>query len=300
MATTLNVNAITGYTEVHKDELITKASADAKTLRYVDVMLNVKNKDVIPTLDSTVVLADGSQCGFNPAGEDEFGLREISTFAAKVEKSWCYKDFEDTFANYQLKWEAGRETLPFEQKLAESNMNEIQDAVENAVWKGDATVGISGFIADIKAESGSTILVSGATGDTATNYISAAIAAIPQKALKKGVNVFMSYSLFRQYVAEQNASCCANRGIIDAAAEEAKFVGDSRINLVPVEGLEDNAKVYIVAAPQDAMVYATDIENSHNVFRLWFDEKEEMMDFRALWRMGTALRRPDEVVLFEA
>lgn len=300
MANTLNVNAITGYTETHKDELLVKASADAKSLRYIDIMSNVKYKDAIPTLDSTIVLADGSACGFNPAGSDTFGQRFIESKAVKVEKSWCAKDFEDTFANYQLHWEAGRESMPYEEKLCANQVNLIQEAVEKLVWMGDSGLSINGLIADIKAESGVTITLTGATGETATNLINAVVAATPAAALKKGVNVFVSYTLFRKYVAEQNGNCCGNRSIIDAALEEMKYVGDSRINIVPVQGLEDASNIYIVAAPADAMVYATDIENAHNTFRFWYDEGDDMFNFRALWRSGTALRYPEEVVLLEA
>lgn len=298
MANTISI--VTGYTAEHKDELLTKATMDAKSLRYIDVMPNVKYKDNIHYLDSEIVLADGSVCGWNPQGSDVFSDRTIETKAVKVEKEFCFKDFEKTYANYQLKWEAGRETLPFEQKFAESNMNKIQDAVEELVWKGNSTIGISGLLADIDAESGTTITLTGATGETATNLINAVVAAVPAVALKKGVNLFLSYTLFRKYVAEQNANCCANRSVIDAALEEMKYVGDSRINIVPVQGLEDAAKIYIVAAPADAMVYATDIENADNVYRMWFEERDEKFDFRVLFRAGTGLRWADEIVKMEA
>lgn len=299
MASAINVSGLTDYVKNHSDELFIKATAGAKTLDYVDVMGDVKYKDALNYLDSTVVLADGSVCGFNPQGSDVFTERYIETKAVKVEKEWCQKDFEKKAQNYQLRWEAGRETLPFEEKIAQSNMNAIQEAVEHLVWRGDSTLGIDGWI---EQATGETLVtdVTFASGSTTIAKIDAMVAAIPARALAKGVRIFMSPTDFRNYVAEQNASCCANRPIIDAAAESLKYVGDSRIELVPVSGLEpaNSAETKtMVAATEDALVYGTDIENSENVYKIWFDEKDEKFMFRVLFRAGTAIKFPEEVVL---
>ena len=293
MANTLNISGLTDYVNVHKDELFIKATLGTKTLDYVEIMPNVKYKDALNYLDSEVVLQDGSACGWNPQGSDVFSERYIETKAVEVEKEFCWKDFEKKFMNYQLLWEAGREKLPFEEKIAQSNMNAIQEAVENLVWNGDQTIGISGFLADID-EAGSEA-VEFADGATASEKINAIVAALSIKMLKKGVNIYMSYTDFRNYIQEQNGTCCAGRPVIDAASESIKYFGDSRITLIPVLGLEDSGAM--VAASADALVYATDVEGSERAYRMWFDEKEEKFMFRVLFRAGTAVKFPDEVVI---
>lgn len=294
MATTLNISGLTDYVKIHSDELFTKATAGARSLELVEIMPDVKYKDALQYLDSEIVLADGSVCGFNPQGADNFTERYVETKPVKVEKSWCAKDFEKKAAGLQLRWEAGRETLPFEQKIAESNMNAIQDAVENLVWKGNSSLGIAGWLAQATGETLVTD-VAFASGSTTIAKIDAMVAAIPARALAKGVNIFMSITDFRNYVAEQNSSCCANRPVMDAAAESIKYVGDSRISLVPVAGLEGTGKM--VAATEDALVYATDLEGSENVYRLWFNEETEKFNMRVIFKAGTAIKYPDEVVL---
>lgn len=299
MATVLSVSGLTDYVSTHRDELLVKAVADSKTLRYVDILGNIKYKDSIPYLDSEVVLDDGSNCGFDPKGSDVFTERFIETHAVKVNKEWCWKDFEKKFANYQLEWAAGRETLPFEQKMAESNMGKIQENVEVMVWSGNSTANVTGFIADINAESAVTHTVSAITSaiTAATEIVDAMVAAVQTnaRALRKGVNIFMAPSLFTQYIKEQNSICCANRQIIDAAAETLTYVGDSRITLIPVEGLEGmNA---IVGASKDALVYGTDIEGRENIYKTWYSEDDDKYRMRVLFRAGTALRWPDECYL---
>lgn len=294
MASAFILSGLPDYVEVHKDELLTKATLDFVTAKYVDIMPNVKFKDAIPTLDSEITLQDGSQCGFNPTGTDEFGEKFVETHAVKVEKEWCYKDWEKKYGNYQLLWEAGRETLPFEEKLTNHNLGLIQEAVEELAWQGDSGLSIDGFIKDITVnESASTINVSGVTSaDTIVEKVDKVVAAVPMSALKKGVNVYMSANNLRKYILALNATCCANRPIQDAAAETFGYLGDSRVTLVAVYGIGDS---YIVAAPADALIWATDVENSENRYRLWFDEKDEMFRLRVLFRAGTAIRRGDEV-----
>lgn len=296
MANTININALPDYIQEHKDELFIKAVLGGKTLGLVEIMPNVKYKDALNYLDSEVVLQDGSACGWNPQGTDTFSQRFIETHAVEVEKEFCWKEFEKKYMNYQLLWEAGREKLPFEEKIAQSNMNAIQEAVEDLVWQGDATLGISGFVADVRAES-NIDAVSFETGETASAKIDAMVAALTFQMLKKGVNIYVSPTDFRAYIQEQNGACCNNKPVLDAAADSITYFGDSRIKIIPVFGLEGTGA--IVAATPDALVYATDVEGSESVYRLWFDEKEEKYLFRVLFRAGTAVKFPDEVVLGE-
>lgn len=293
MATTLNLSALPDYIEQHKDQLFVEGTVGAKTLDYVEIMPNVKFKDALNYLDSEIELQAAS-CGWNPGGSDTFGQRYIEVKTVEVEKEWCYLDFSKKYMNYQLAFEAGRETLPFEEKLAESNTNKIQEAVEELVWLGNSGLGITGFLADAAEASAATVEFG--AGATAVEKIDAMVAALPVKMLKKGVNIFVSYTDFRGYIQALNGSCCNNRPIIDAATEALDYLGDSRVKIVPVLGLE-NANGAMVAATGDALVYGTDIEGSETVYRIWFDEKEQKFMFRVLFNAGTAVKFPNEVVV---
>lgn len=288
----INVNALPEYIEVNKDELFVKAVAGTKTLDYIEVMGGVKGKAALNYLDSTIVLGDGENCGWNPQGEDTFSQKYIETKLIAINKEFCWKTLRNKWLNYDLSIAAGRETLPFEQKIAESNMAAIKKEVEKMVWQGNEGVGLAGLLAQMAADE-AVVKVTGGT-DT-VEKVEAVIAAIPGAALEKGVNVFLSWTDFRAYVAAKNASCCANMPIIDAAVAELVYAGDSRIKLVPVAGLEGTGK--IVAATYDALVYGTDIEDADAIYRMWFDEKEDKFMFKVLFNAGTAVKYSDEVVL---
>ena len=293
MANTLNLNALPEYIEQHKDQLFVDSTVGAKTLDYVELMLGVKHKDALNYLESEVVLQAG-ECGWNPQGEDTFAQRYIEVHLVEVEKEFCYIDFKEKYMNYQLRWEAGRETLPFEEKIAQSNVEAIKAAVEDLVWKGNRSVGVTGFLNDID-EMGALIKnVPFSDGQTAVEKVDAVVAACDAKMLAKGVNIFLSMTDFRSYVQESNGTCCANRPLIDAASESIIYAGDSRIKLIPVLGLEDTNR--IVAATPDALVYGTDLEGSETVYDIWFDKKEQKFMFRVLFAAGTAIKFPTQIV----
>ena len=291
----INVSTLPDYIQENRDELFVKAIASTKTLDYIESMLGVKGKAALNYLNSTVVLADGETCGWNPQGDDTFTQKTVSTKLVTVNKEFCAKQMRSKWMSYDLSLAAGRENLPFEQKIADSNVAAIKKAVEKLIWQGDTGLGIDGLLKQIKAEENS-IKVNG--GTTILEKVGKVIAAIPAGALEKGVNVFMSWTDFRSYVEAKNAECCGNMPVIDANVDELVYAGDSRIKFVPVAGLEGTNK--IVAAPYDALVYATDVEDSEGIFKMWFDEKEGQFLFKVLFTAGTAVKYNDEVVLYSA
>lgn len=291
----INVSTLPDYIQENRDELFVKAIASTKTLDYIESMLGVKGKAALNYLNSTVVLADGESCGWNPQGDDTFTQKTVSTKLVAVNKEFCAKQMRSKWMSYDLSLAAGRENLPFEQKIADSNVAAIKKAVEKLIWQGDTGLGLDGLLKQIAAED-SAIKVNG--GTTIIEKIGKVIAAIPAGALEKGVNVFMSYTDFRSYVEAKNAECCANMPIIDANVADLVYAGDSRIKFVPVAGLEGTNK--IVAAPYDALVYATDVEDSEGIFKMWFDEKEDKFLFKVLFTAGTAVKYADETVIWSA
>lgn len=293
MANTTTINApLNDYVNVHRDELIVRASATFATLPYIDKMLGVKYQDVVPMLESSVVLKDGSSCGWDPDGADTISPIIIKDFPVVVQKTFCGKDFRKSFANYELNWKAGGVEVPFAEAFINSNLQAISDELETLVWKGSTTIGIDGFLKQLDGAKKTL------AGTTATERIDEVVKGLTDRMLKKGVNVFVSPALFRQYIAEKNAECCANKPVIDAAVATLSYVGDSRVKIIPVSGLIDETKVQIVAATADALVYATDIENSENEFRWFRDEKEGTENLEVLFLAGTAIRYADEAQLY--
>lgn len=293
MATTTNWKELEEYVNVHRDELLTKASTDAKTIRYFDLYLNIKHKDIVPILTTEAVLQDGSECGWNPDGSVNFGEMEVEVFPTESEMELCQRDLEKTFVNYQLKWAAGRETLPFEEAIYNSIIESIQEKLETGLWQGIQATGMPGVIAQLGNNLVTVIDPETTDGEDIVTKIDKYVAKIPQNAFKAGkdgkYHIFLSYTDFRAYVKAVNDACC-NRAPIDANTEELVYAGDSRVVLIPVAGLEGTGK--IIGVPAEGFGYATDVEGSESTMDAWFDRKEAKFLNRVLFMAGTAVKYP--------
>ena len=294
----INVSALTEYVNQNNGELLTKAVLGANTLNYIDIMPSVKYKDVLNYLDSTVVFGDASVCGWDPAGADTFTQRTIEVAPIKINKEFCDKDLRKYWMNYQLLFEAGRETLPFEEKIIENNLNAINAELEMLIWQGDGNKPMNGIYEMMKGSSG-IIDKPLAEGYTAIEAIDAAYEAMTPTILIQDPVIFVSPSTFRSYVHGLNATCCANREIIDAASEKVVYPGDSRVSIIPVPGMEGGPyDSYCVAlgTPAKNLVYGTDVEGAENTFKFWYDEKEDKFMFKVLFNAGTQIKFPDQIV----
>lgn len=294
MANNVILSGLTDYIEVNRDQLFVKSVAGSKTLDYVELMPNVVYKEALNYLDSTIEFGDGSTCTWDPTGSDVFSQKFIETVPLKINKDFCGKDMRKKWMNYQYEWEAGRIELPLMDAIANSNVAATQEALENLLWQGNSGLSFEGFIEKASAETGA-VKVEFASGATATAKIDAVVAALPFRALKKGVDIFVSYTDFRNYVQEQNATCCSKKETLDAASESIGYYGDSRIRIVPVIGLENQGVV--LGTSRGNLVYGTDIIGSDGVYKWLHDEKTDMYHLKVEFTGGVAIKFGDEIVL---
>ena len=72
------------------------------------------------------------------------------------------------------------------------------------------------------------------------------------------------------------------------------------VSIRPTAGLtgaEISSKdVYAVVTWAKNLVFGTDVENSENDFKVWYDDKDEMTRFKVLFNAGTQIKFPDEVI----
>jgi len=293
----INVSALPEYVNQHADELLTKSMLEGTTLDYISIMPNVKYKDSLNYLETTVEFQDASVCGFNAQGSDTLSQRTIEVAPIKVNKDYCPAVLRKTALNHGLLFEAGREKLPFEEKFMDGNVAAINAELEKEIWQNDNTDLFPGFIYQITSGDASVgpIDASVAAGADAADVIDAVYDKLPEVVLKKGAVIFVSHTTFRAYVKALNATCCANRPVLDAAAKEIEYPGDSRVKIVPVAGLQGASKRAVASWPKN-FVYGTDVEGSENTFKFWFSDDDDVFKFKVLFNAGTAIAFPDEVV----
>ena len=300
MASAINLNGLNTYVEQKSDELLTKAIMGAKTLDVIDVMLDVKYKAPLNYLDSTVDFADASTCGWNASGSDTFTQRTIEVSPLKVNKEWCARDMRKYWMNYQLLIDANRETLPFEEKIVEENLKAINKKLETAIWQETSL--FTGLLKLISTDASNGVKTYDASAGVDYNeVIDKAYQNITDDMYARGeIVMFVSPTVYRGYISELNAVCCANREAIDAASDFITYPGDSRVTIRPTFGLTgaqiSGKDVYVVATWAKNLVFGTDVENSENDFKVWYDDKDEMTRFKVLFNAGTQIKFPAEVI----
>lgn len=286
------VNNLPEYVKANGDELLVKAALGTKTLDIIAIYPDVKFKTALNYLDSTVVLDNGEACGFEAKGSDVLSNRYLEVKPIRVNKEFCYKTLAKTAANHQMLFEAGRETLPFEEKFTESNLKAIGKQLESLIWNGDGTL-VKGFLPLMDEEAG-VIKAELAAGSNIVDAVDKAYASLPAEALDMDAVIFMSMTQFRAYVTALNATCCANRQPYDAAAGEVAYPVDSRVRIVAVPGLEGFTGV--VAGPAKNFIYGTDIEGSEAVYKLWFSDDDDVFKFKVLFNAGVQILYPADSV----
>lgn len=289
-----NVTALPEYVEQNKGELLTKAALGAETLDVIETVLNVKHKTALNQLETTAPFQSAKTCGFNASGDDKLSQRILEVFPIKVNKEYCDKDLLEKWTNQDLKIAAGRETLPFEQKFMEENNKAINANLDKLIWQGDADLSITGF-KDVITKANGAVEVSLKAGSTMADLVDETYAAIPTAVLAYDPVIFMSYSDFRKYIQVLNSTCCANRPIVDANTSELKYMGDSRVTIKPVAGLEGVGKVY--AGSRHNFVYGTDVEDSQNTYKFWFSDDDDVFRYKVVFTAGVQVAFPDELVV---
>lgn len=124
---------------VNKDQIISKALFNSKASERFNLQTGVVNDTAIVRLDVTAPLQDGSQCGFTASGTDTFSNRMLQPVTVAVMKEYCPKDLLKSWAATEVAVTAGRETMPFEEKVLTLIAEQVNKNVEHLLMEGDTT-----------------------------------------------------------------------------------------------------------------------------------------------------------------
>ena len=288
------VSTITGYVEEHRTELISKAVLVGRTANYLNLMTGVVGPSTLNLFDTTVVLQDGSTCGFTDSGTTTLSQRILTPKIEKCNMSYCPKNLLQTYAQHLVKVGAGKETLPFEEKWVSSIADGVSEAIEKQIWTG-VTGGteFEGYLSILSAATNS-IKVNEASGTTAAQAIEDTYMAIPAQIVEKEDTViFVGEEIFREYI---QSLVKANMYHYDATYGEGVYkVPGSNIRVIAVNGLNGTKK--IVAGQLKNFFYGVDLENDSESFDVWYSKDDDLWKVKVQFSAGVQVAYPQEVVL---
>lgn len=284
-----NVSSLPAYVQENRLPLIHKAVLGAKTAKMINRMSGVKGKAAL-NLISTNPALKAAACTFNASGDATLSQRVLETVAAQVQMSFCEKDLIGKWAEYQVRIAAGEKELPFEAEIMDSVAANIAEAVENAIWKGDETLGMDGLATILEGGAQTAEIAEGASVFEA---IKAVYMTIPAAVLKKAV-IFVGEDTYRAFVMdlmEKNLYHYASEDV-----EETYFPG-TKTKVVAVPGLDGTNG--IVAADPDNLFYGYDVADAENIFDVWYSKDNQEFRLNVEFNMGVQVAYPNEVVVGE-
>ena len=144
----------------NNDEVLAKVLFNSESAKYFNVQTGVTAEQAIVRLDSSIVLGDATDCGFEAQGSDTFTNRILKPEFLKINKEFCPKTLLKTWQHSQVKMNAlgQAEEMPFETLLINTNLEALAVENEKLIWEGDKSktgniAKMDGIITIAKADS---------------------------------------------------------------------------------------------------------------------------------------------------
>lgn len=304
------VSGLTAYVEQNRDVLLKNFGlVGTETRRRIGIQTGIKYKEHLHYLDLAPTLQSGSECGFTAAGTATLSERLIECADIKVNMDICPKHLIGKYAEYLVRINANENDLPFEQFIMDGIIAEINKKIEKLIWQGDKSQTsdanikwIDGFLEQFKDENASlaAYMVGGsalAASTTAWNAIKAVYLAMPEETLERGGMIFVSPSLYRNFVVELVAQNLYHySGPQDAAPQEIVFPGTD-VRVVKTPGLAGTTLQTLIGTFADNLVYGCDMENDDEDIKVWFSDDDDLWKIKVNWNTGVAYHFPDQIVM---
>jgi len=294
---------LTSYTDQERLPLITKAVFSARSAALFTKQVGIKFAAALNLMDTDAQLQSGDACGYTTSGTTAFTQRNITVGRMKVQETLCPRSLEQYWMQTQLTAGSTYDSVPFEQAFSEQKALRIAEAIENAIWKGNAY--FSGVNQLLNAASGSTIsgntgAVSASVGITTSNAIAifdGIYNQIPQAILTKtDLVIFCGWDNFRTLLGafKSTANVLYNQVDLAGLADGDIMYPGTNVRVIAVPGLTGTNR--IVSSYLGNFFYGTDLLSDEEQFSIWFSRDNDEVRFQAAFKAGVQFAYPDLIV----
>jgi hypothetical protein len=305
------VAPLTTYTEQQRLPLITKAVFSARSAALFTKQVGIKSSAALNLMDTDANIQSGTVCGWSATGNTTFTQRNITVGAMKIQEALCPRSLEQYWMQSQLTAGSTYDGVPFEQAFSEQKALRIAEALETAIWQGNAY--FSGVNQLLNAASGSTVLanassttwnpVSASVGITTSNVISIfdkVYNDIPQAILTRNdLVIFCGWNNFRTLIGafKANTGVMYNQVDLQGLADGDIVYPGTNVRVVAVPGLTSTNR--IVCTYLGNLFYGTDLLSDEEQFELYFSRDNDEVRFQASFKAATQFAYPDHMVDFK-
>ena len=266
------------YLETNGVEVLTKALFNSESAKYFNIQTGVTAEQPIIRLDSTITLADASNCGFTATGSDTFTNRLLSPKFLKVNKEFCPKTLLKTWAHSDVKMNALGQEMPFEELLISNNINELAKVNERLIWEGDTTSGegnmllMDGIITIAKKDENTVKQSKGS--DDLWARVQKIWLALPAEIADKST-LFMSIANYKQLIVDLMNK---NMYHVFETYDGEYMMSMPGTNLV-IRGVSGITQDVLLATPEDNLYLGVDGESDDEIVDLYFDKSSRNFKF---------------------
>jgi hypothetical protein len=304
------VAPLTTYTEQQRLPLITKAVFSARSASLFTKQVGIKSAAALNLMDTDAAIASGDSCGWTSSGTTTFTQRNITVGRMKIQEELCPRSLEQYWMQSQLTAGSSYDGVPFEQAFSEQKALRIAEALETAIWQGNAY--FSGVNQLLNAASGSVVLanassttwnpVSASVGITTSNVISIfdkVYNDIPQAILTKtDLVIFCGWNNFRTLIGAFKAQTGVmyNQVDLQGMADGDIVYPGTNVRVIAVPGLTSTNR--IVCTYLGNLFYGTDLLSDEENFQMWYSQDNDEVRFQAAFKAGVQFAYPDLMVDF--
>ena len=266
------------YLETNGVEVLTKALFNSESAKYFQIQTGVTAEQPIIKLDSTITLADASNCGFTATGSDTFTNRLLSPKFLKVNKEFCPKTLLKTWAHSDVKMNALNQEMPFEELLISNNINELAKVNERLIWEGDTTSGegnmllMDGIITIAKKDENTVKQSKGS--DDLWARVQKIWLALPAEIADK-CTLFMSIANYKQLIVDLMNK---NMYHVFETYDGEYMMSMPGTNMV-IRGVSGITQDVLLATPEDNLYLGVDGESDSESVDLYFDKSDRTFKF---------------------
>lgn len=307
MAFTFDVDALSTFVNETKNAIINEIVVTGDSVSRMDIQPGIKGTQTI-NLGVSSVTIQADACGWTPAGSTEFTQRNISVLPFKVNEQWCLKDIETYFMGQALKAGDITDYSVLGAGFVNDKVARIKKEIELSVWQGDivSTPGFGHFNGLLyllglesdreTVELGSPNIMTGPF--TTANIISAVEAMVMARPVEMldapGQYLNMSMANYLMYTSALRTADLYNYGQANNGAKYEIEIPGTGVIAKGVIGLGTSDKM--VLTYNDNLVFGTDNLNGEEDFKIWFDDKEDAVMFKARFKAGVQVKFPQYCV----
>jgi hypothetical protein len=294
-----NLAGLSPYTDQLSTDLITRAILKPQSVSYMTVRPGLTAGTTAINILGGVVDIKDSTCGFGAGqtGSNTTAYTQIDLVVQSkmLKEQLCPEDLRDYWLSAYMNPSAYQESVPFEVAIADYKVRSIGAYVENTLWQGDGA-NLDGLLAQINVAQGAVdgSAFGGAwTASTAVDKMWGLIDLLPNPVKQEDDLVaYMSYAQYSKLtqglIATGNSILLQYPNISNTAGTSAAstfvFPG-TNVTVFAAPGINTNE---VIVGPKKFMFMGTGLIDDADAFKFYYDPSQDIVNFMAKFRLGTA------------